>query len=215
MPNTVTRTNTTNWFMLLATSTATDTTDIAPGIFVDTTTDLFQRTIPVRDSGWRGLEIMPFGSDGDTEVFTIKIQHMSYITDHSFRVGGANQWNFRHSFDAVGDPPSGTALTKQVIVRDYLTITCTLTVDTAPNVGVAGAYLLAADQLCDTVTIATTTFQTQLESAFGQSSVAYSPGSNVPGASLWIPDFGNPDFLRFDLTSTSTATMNCLLKLDI
>ena len=209
----VLRTNTTNWFMLLATSTATDTTNIAPGIHVDTTTGLFQRTIPIRKGGWRAMEIIPFGSDTDTQDFTIKLQHMNYIGDYAAWVDGANQWDFAHSKAA------GTPLTKQVIVRDLVTLPCTLQADADPHRGVAGAYLLAADQLCDILTIDSTTFRTQIESAFGQSSVAYSPGSDVPGASLWLPDIGNPDFIRFDFTrdggGNTATTMNCLVKLDI
>ncbi len=215
MGNTVTqRTNTTNWFMFLATSSATDTTDIAPGIHVESTTGLFERTIPIRPGGWRAMEIMPFGSDADTETFTIKIQHLNYIGDWSGQVGASNQWDFKHS-KAATDIAGGTRLIRQVLVRDYLTATCTLTVDSAPNVGVAGAYLLAADQLCDTLTIDSTTFRTQIEAAFGQASVAYSPTSNVPGAGLWVPDMGNPDFIRLDFTLGTAATMNCLVKLDI
>lgn len=150
--------------------------------------------------GWRGFEVIPFGTNAANEVFDVIIQHIGLIDYHG-KTGA-------YSRDVQGD------FDRQYLIRNMVTLTCTLgtTAD-----GSAGGFVSDTDFTCDTITENTqSTFGTQLDAAFGQTSTLYSPTGDVVAASYWVPDFGSGDFVRFcfdDIVGDTAADANLLIKL--
>lgn len=154
---------------------------------------------------FKGIEVFPFGTDAANEAFTCQLQHIKEATRWGVdpAVDPSSDFGFAHAAVTV----------KQYMVRNITTLTCTLG---ATADGTANAALVATDFTADTITQARTTFGTALEAAFMQTSVLYSPTSDVVGASYYLPNFGNADWMRlaFDsIESDSAATANALIAL--
>lgn len=156
-------------------------------------------------AGWRGLEIVPYGTNAVNEQFDVIVQHIGII--------GYYGKNGQFSLDEQ-DPTVEGGKDKQFLIRNMVTLDCILG---ATADGTAGGFVDENQFTCDTITEDTqTTFGTQLDAAFGQTSTRYSPTGDVVGASYWIPDAGSADYIRFcfdDITTDTAASANLLIKL--
>lgn len=193
----------TNWFKAFSanqTTTTAQTDDIVEALPTD------GRIIPVKSySGgprWRGVEILPFGGDDDNDEFRIIVEHIAIVDDWG------RDTNSLYDFDYDLDV--------QYLKRAITNLDCTINTN-AGLAGTAGGYVGSGDSCCDVIAQTRTTFGTALESAFGQTSVIYTGAGNSTFGSYWLPDMGEPDYLRLYVdidggSGTAADEGNCLVR---
>lgn len=185
----------TPFFKYLATNSTSTSALSSDGISETRPTSLIPTRAP-DGSRFRGIQLLPFGTNANDEDF-----HMALFTIHEVTDWGA---------DKSKDHDFVLGLDKQWLTRR---VTLLVPIQVTGN-GTAGAYITDTDFTCDTITQTRTAWGTALESAFGQTSVIF---TGAQFASYYLPDFGDADYLtvEFDINAggSASASANTLIKL--
>jgi hypothetical protein len=143
---------------------------------------------------YRSVIVRPFGRGADNSAFTLRV------------------WARRRTAIVAGSPGDTYSSARAATAADGSlmklgTVVCTL----SAGVGKANGTLTASDRVADTLVWTPETYWTNLETAFGQTLVAHSPGSDKPGE-LIIPDVAGVEELIFEPTMTSATLANLLVE---
>lgn len=144
----------------------------------------------------RTLSLRPFGKGADNSQFTLAI------------------FGRRRTSAVRGRPASprgelGALVSNQDgELRKLGDLVCTLSTAT----GVSGGAIDTSYRFADTLAWTADAWWTAMETAFGVSSAAYSPASNVPGDFI-IPDLAGLEDIYIQATLTTATAANVLAEL--